>query len=146
MAFHFTLEPVLRYRRSLEERERLRLQGLLARRAVAMREIERLCEARSDLRNSLQRCLEEAHVSAAEVQLCHERSSSMERIVARVRTQLEALQTEIVRQTERYDAERQRSEVLQSLRELQLRVYRQTQQRREQAMLDELHLLRRSRS
>ncbi len=33
MAFRFTLEAVLRYRRSLEDREQMRLQPLLARRA-----------------------------------------------------------------------------------------------------------------
>ncbi|HLI61846.1 MAG TPA: hypothetical protein VKV05_00505, partial [Terriglobales bacterium] len=54
------------------------------------------------------------------------------------------LETEIAEQAARYRQARQQREVLASLRERQWCDYRLRQRRREQAALDELHLLRRS--
>ncbi len=48
MAFQFTLEAVLRFRQSLEDRERLRLESLLARRAALLHELEQ-SQAQPDL-------------------------------------------------------------------------------------------------
>lgn len=146
MAFHFALETVLRYRRTLEERECIRLQTLLARRVAAVQKIEALRAARTGLRTNVQRSLEQKRLSAAELQLCVARSNSIEQAAARVRLELKELETEIMRQIKQYRGERQRSEVLQSLRDAQQREYFLTQQRREQAMLDELYLLRRDRN
>ncbi len=49
MAFHFTLEAVLRFRQSLEDRELLKLQSLLARRAALLNEQEQLRQAALNL-------------------------------------------------------------------------------------------------
>jgi len=69
----------------------------------------------------------------------------LERQQALLESRLRTLESEIAQQTARYRQERQKREVLESLREVQWREYRIRQQRREQAMLDELHLLRRGR-
>ncbi len=146
MAFHFALDTVLRYRRSLEERERIHLQVLLAKRAAGLQEIEALRAARLRLNGELQHSLEQARIPAAELQLSVVRRNNIGQAVARVQFQLQELQTVIARQTERYRTERERSEVLHSLRDIQQREYQLIQRRREQAMLDELHLLRRRRN
>jgi flagellar biosynthesis chaperone FliJ len=71
--------------------------------------------------------------------------NGLERQLAVLQSRQLKIEAEIARQTACYRQERQKREVLESLRELQLRDYRVRQQRREQAMLDELHLLRRGR-
>ena len=49
MAFHFTLEAVLRLRQSLEDRELLLLQSLLTRRAALLSEVEQLSQSSLNL-------------------------------------------------------------------------------------------------
>jgi flagellar biosynthesis chaperone FliJ len=62
-----------------------------------------------------------------------------------LQSRLGQMQVEIDQQTARYRQERRKREVLESLRDTQLRDYRLQQQRREQARLDEMYLLRRGR-
>jgi flagellar export protein FliJ len=145
MAFHFTLAAVLRYRQSLEEREELRLHGLLVRRATLSRELEQSRDAGRHLQAALHRTLQQAAVAAAEIQFAMAQLHGLERQQALIESRLRTLASEIAQQTARYRQERQKREVLESLREVQLREFRVRQQRREQAMLDELHLLRRGR-
>jgi len=145
MAFHFTLAAVLRYRQSLEEREELRLHGLLVRRATLSRELEQSRDARLQLQTAVYRTLRQAAVAAAEIQFAMAQLHGLERQQALLESRLRTLESEIAQQTARYRQERQKREVLESLREAQWREYRVRQQRREQAMLDELHLLRRGR-
>jgi len=145
MAFHFTLAAVLRYRQSLEEREELRLHGLLVRRATLLRELEQSRDARLQLQTAIHRTLQQAATAAAEIQFAAAQLHGLERQLALLESRLRTLASEIAQQTARYRQERQKREVLESLREVQWREYRIRQQRREQAMLDELHLLRRGR-
>ncbi len=145
MAFHFTLAAVLRYRQSLEEREELRLHALLARRATLLQELEQLRDAGRRLQTAIHRTLQQAAVAAAEIQFSVAQLNNLERQRALLESGLLKLGSEIAQQTQRYRQERQKREVLESLREVQWREYRVRQQRREQAMLDELHLLRRGR-
>jgi flagellar export protein FliJ len=145
MAFHFTLETILRYRRSVEDHEQLRLKAILLRRAAVLQQQEQLRKARSELQTNVQHVLSQHGLSAAELQFCLVRSREMELSEERLNGPLRELQSEIVAQTARYQAERQRREVLESLRNVQLRNYEMVRTRREQSMLDELHLLRRHR-
>ena len=145
MAFHFTLDTVLRYRRSLEDHEQLRLKAMLLRRAAVLQQQELLRKARSELQTNLQHVLSQAGLSAAELQFCQVRSGELQFAEERLNPPLRELQSEIVAQAARYQAERQRREVLESLRDVQLRNYEMARTRREQSMLDELHLLRRHR-
>ena len=145
MAFHFTLDTVLRYRRSLEDHEQLRLKAMLLRRAAVLQQQELLRKARSELQTNLHHVLSQAGLSAAELQFSLIRSRDMQLSEERLKPPLRELQSEIVAQAARYQAERQRREVLESLRDVQLRNYEMARTRREQSMLDELHLLRRHR-
>jgi flagellar export protein FliJ len=145
MAFHFTLAAVLRYRQSLEEREEQRLHGLLAQRATLLQELDQSRDARLHLQTATRRHLQQSAVPAAEIQFVVAQINGLERQLAVLQSRQLKIEAEIARQTACYRQERQKREVLESLRELQLRDYRVRQQRREQAMLDELHLLRRGR-
>ena len=145
MAFHFTLDNVLRYRRSLEDHEQLRLKAMLLRRAAILQQQEQLRKARSELQADLQGVLSQVGLTAAELQFCLIRSRDMQLSEEQLKLPLGELQSEIVAQTARYQVERQRREVLESLRDVQLRKYETERTRREQSMLDELHLLRRHR-
>jgi flagellar export protein FliJ len=144
MAFHFTLEAALRYRQSLEEREQLRLESLLARRAALLQELQRADEARLQVQKAMRQVLQTA-AAAAELQFCALQLNGIARQQNVLRSQLLQLEREVDEQTARYRQERQKREVLQSLRDVQLQEYRLVQQRRQQAMLDELYLLRRAR-
>ncbi|MFZ0314406.1 MAG: flagellar FliJ family protein [Candidatus Korobacteraceae bacterium] len=145
MAFHFTLAAVLRYQQSLEEREELRLHGQLAQRATLLQELEQASAARRGLQTATQRAFQQAALPAAEIQFAVAQINALERQLAVLQSRRLNLESEIAQQTARYRQQRQKREVLESLRELQWREYRVRQQRREQAMLDELHLLRRGR-
>jgi flagellar export protein FliJ len=143
MAFHFTLAAVLRYRQSLEEREELRLHSLLARQATLLQEVEHTRDAGLQLQNSLELALQQSAIPAVEVQFASLQRNGIERQQAVLESRRVKLASEIAQQTARYRQERQKREGLESLREMQWKDYRVRQVRREQAMLDELHLLRR---
>ena len=145
MPFRFTLEAVLGYRRSLEDREKMRLQPLLARRAAGQEELQRVRDAQRHLQTALHQELQRAPTPAIAVQFSVACLDSMENRQTRLQSQLQQLQKEIAQQMACYQQERCKREVLESLRDAQLRDYRLTQQRREQARLDEMHLLRRGR-
>jgi flagellar export protein FliJ len=145
MAFHFTLEAVLRYRRGLEDREQLRLQPLLFARAALQAELQRAQQAHRQLQTVLHDGLQRGLTPAIEIHLSFQCIRGMESRETLLQSRLQQMQVEIDQQTERYRQERRKREVLESLRDTQLRDYRQQQQRREQARLDEMYLLRRGR-
>ena len=71
------------------------------------------------------------------------RLQALERQQQLLHRNMSELETTITEQRSRYQQQRRNREVLEALREGQLRDYRLQQRRREQAQLDELHLLRR---
>ncbi len=145
MAFHFTLEAVRRLRQSLEDRERMCLEHLLARRAALLHQLDQAQAAGLDLQQRLQRVLLAGPTPAAQIHfavVCREAIASRQKLLQR---QLPQLEGEIAEQMVRFRKERQEREVLDSLRDSQWRVYHTLQQRREQAQLDEMHLLGRGR-
>jgi flagellar export protein FliJ len=145
MAFQFTLEAVLRFRQSLEDRERLRLESLLARRSVLLYELEQSQAASLQLQEHLQRGLIAHPTPAAEIHFSVARLDAIAGQQKRWQRQLQELQTAVAEQMLRFQQERRKREVLDSLHDSQWREYRVLQQRREQARLDELHLLGRVR-
>lgn len=145
MAFHFTLGAVLRYRRSLEEREELRLQTLLASRAAVLEELQQAATARRRRRSAIADALHHSGVPAAELHFSTAQLNGIAERQQALRSRLSVLENNISEQTIRYRRERQNREVLESLRERQLRDYRVVEQRRQQLLLDELHRLRAAR-
>ena len=145
MAFRFTLEAVLRYRRSLEDREQTRLQALLVRRAGFLGQLQRNRQAQLQLQHELHQELQAAPRLARELHLSVAGLRAVEQREVFLQSQMQPLQAELAAQTARYRQERRKRELLESLRDTQLGDYRRQQQRRQQAMLDELYLLRRGR-
>ena len=146
MAFQFTLEAVRRFRQSLEDRERLRLEALLARRAALLHELEQSQEAGLQLQQHLQRSLIARPTPAAEIHFSIARLDAIAGQQKRLLRQLRELQTAVAEQMSRFQQERRKREVLDSLRDVQWREYQVLQRRHEQARLDELHLLGRVRN
>ena len=143
MAFHFTLEAVLRFRQSLEERELLCLQTLLSRRAALISELEHWRQTGFNLQQETRQAMLRQPTPAVEIHFVMAGLQAFERQQQLLREQLRQLEGEIVEQRSRFQQQRRNREVLETLRDAQLRDYRLTQRRREQAQLDELHLLRR---
>ena len=143
MAFRFTLDAVLRYRQALEEREQQRLGVLLAQRAALRDELQQATDARLRLRLSIEQTLRQQLTPAVEIHFAQMQEHGIEMRCDALRERLRKLQEGIAEQTARYRQERQKREVLDALRQVQLRNYRMVQQRRQQAALDELYLLRR---
>jgi len=145
MAFHFSLAAVLRYRQGLEERERIRLQNLHTRRAALLREAQQLRETRACLQGSLRQRLEKRLTAAVEVQFLIASCDGLHRREQQLQVSLFQVQAEIAAQAQRYREQRQGREVLESLRQARWSEYQLVQRRREQAIVDELLLLRRNR-
>lgn len=141
MAFHFTLEAVLRLRRSLEDRELLLLQTLFARRATLTQELEQLHQADFNLKEETGRALEQP-TPAVEIHFTMVRLQGISRRQQLVQTELRQLEIAIAEQRLRFETQRRSREVLEALRDEQWSEYRLARHRREQAQLDELHRLR----
>jgi len=144
MVFRFTLEPVLRYRQSLEEQQLQRLQLLLAEREQLVQKLEQAEDARRRLQSAVERAVLQAPIPAVELTFSASKLEGIARWQEGLRLCLTKLDGEVAEQRAGYRAARQKREILESLRELRLQQYRVEQQRREQAMIDELHLLRRA--
>jgi len=145
MPFHFSLAAVLRLRQNLEERERLRLQALHARRAALQCQLDETRAAMLKLQSGNAKRLRAESLTGAELQFLRLIEDSLEGQLAKLKQAAERMQQQIAEQAQRYRERRQAREALQSLREARFAEYRIQQQRREQALLDELYLLRRSR-
>ena len=144
MPFHFSLQAVLGFRYSLERREYLALQALLSKRTDLLREIENLTSARLRLVSDLRDTFQSDGISGAELEVVAAKTKSFSSATDRFEFQLQKVQHEILLQRERYRHQRQQRETLESVRDRQFREYQSLEQRREQAMLDELHLIRRN--
>lgn len=143
MAFHFTLEAVLRFRQSLEDGELLRLQALLARRAALLNQREQMQQAALHLQEETKRALQRQPMPAVEIHFVMARLHALERRQQLLQEQSYELEPAIMEQRSLFQQQRRNREVLETLRDAQLRDYRLVEQRREQARLDEMHLLRR---
>lgn len=145
MAFQFTLEAVLGYRRSLEEREQRRLESLLARRAALLQQVRQVHDNYRQLQAAIEDTIERQATPAVEIHFALAQQHAMQQQQERLQSDLQALAAEVTKQTGLYRGARQKREVLESLRDAQLRSYRLEQRRREQASLDEMFLLRHAR-
>jgi len=145
MPFRFSLAAVLRLRQSLENRERLHLETLHARRAALLREAQQTREASLRLQRSLREHLQQATAAGAELKFFATVGRGFDERRQQLQGALQQVEQQVAEQARRYAEQRQKREVLESLRESRLAEYRVQQQRREQAAIDELHLLRRHR-
>ena len=136
----------MRFRQSLEESERLRLQGLLARRVAMLQELEQARQTSSNLQEETKRAMLQQPTPAIEIHFVAARLKGLECWQQLMREELLKLEAAIAEQRLRFEQERRQREVLEALRDAQLGNYRLMQRRLEQARLDEMHLLRRGHS
>jgi flagellar export protein FliJ len=144
MSFHFPLAAVLRYRESMEQRERLaleRLQQEIARAEVTMRQIG---EVRSTATQALLADLARG-IRAAEVQAAYEHQYTLEQQQQALQTLSQELKKKWRQQLASYELARRNRETMENLRQKQLDAYSREQAKREQAVIDDLFLMRRRR-
>ncbi len=146
MAFRFSLETVLRLRRSLEDSERLRLETLLAQRAQIEREIGDTLESYAALNAKLKQTMEHDRLPGAELQFAIQRLRGCELQVARLHAAIATLAQTIARQQALLLRRRRDRKVLEHVRERQFKQYEAEAQHRGQAEVEELFLLRRASS
>jgi flagellar export protein FliJ len=143
MGFRFSLETLLRLRRSLEDDERLRLQALLAQRAQLEREVRESIESRTALNAKLQAAMHQALVSGSEMHFAGQRQRGCEAQAARLNAAAELLAQPIEQQQTVLLRRRLERRVLEQVRERQLARYQTEAERRAQVQLEEQFLLRR---
>lgn len=145
MPFRFTLEPLLRLRKSRERAELRRLQEAALLVVRARTQIEQLDAEVAEMREESRKALLEG-CSGAELnfetlllETCAKRRAWLVQELSR----LERLRRE---QQARYSLARQQREILSNLREHQYSLYRTELSRREQQQSDDLFLTRQTRS
>lgn len=143
MPFHFPLEAVFHFRKSIEHQQELRLraanQQLAGVRHLLDQIDNRMRQAQDRDASALQNGTTGAEMRlaiAGQVSL-HRQRQDLERELLRFEN-LREQQQRIFRQS------RREREIFESLRDQQLDEYKREAARREQRQLDDLHLLRRS--
>jgi flagellar export protein FliJ len=142
MAFHFSLEAVLKLRASFERLEQNRLL-LIA--AALVRVREALASLARDFAEAEKQTLAKLAAGIFSAELDFDRriqQNFRERRAALERREAELL-AKLATQQRAYQDAKNRREILEELRDRRLAQYRSEQQRREQQRLDELFLLRR---
>jgi len=142
MPFHFPLATVLRYRESIEQRERLALEKIqqeIAGIELQIRQTDDACSAASE-----NRVAGLAHgTTAAEMQAAYEYQKALEQLSAILRARLQDSKKKWQQQLVVFEAARRNRETLEKLRQQQREVYNREQAKREQAAADDLFLSRR---
>jgi flagellar export protein FliJ len=141
MAFHFSLETILRLRRGQERAERLKLEAIASERARARRQLEIMTEQFFESRRRFQQLMVQG-MSGSELKFESAGSESVAAARRTLKARISELEQQRLKQVEAYMKARQSREILENLRDTKFEVYRQTQSRREQQELDALFLMR----
>ena len=141
MAFHFSLESLLRLRRSYEHREKLRLAAINRQILQVRQQIEALDQEKIAAREALGRNLARGVLGSVFREV-----ECFEKILA-IRLEFLALQMlklEHRRREQQKLCEKawQQCKILENLRDRQERLYLQERARREQDVIDDLYLAR----
>jgi|SRR5579863_43254 len=142
MPFHFPLQTVLHYRQSMEHQQELKLRAANQQVARAQHLIEQMDLQRKELRSMEMEELSSG-TSAAELQFGLLREAAMLRRQREFEQQLIRVQQLRDQQREIFQQARRAREMLESLRDQQLQLYKEDAARREQRSLDDLFLMRR---
>jgi flagellar export protein FliJ len=141
MTFHFSLEAVLHFRKSLERQQELRLRAANQLVARTRRLIEQI-EGRIRTAHSQQSQQLGAGITAAELRFafeCETLFDEQRQIMQRELVRLETLRDQ---QQRIFQQARRERETFESLREHEYRIYVREAARREQRQQDDLFLLR----
>jgi flagellar FliJ protein len=140
MPFRFSLQALLRFRESLERRERLRLE-IVTRDVVQARQ---QCEqAKQERKKGLVELAKKLREGMTGAELHFELACDRTRVrrLAALKQQLLRLEDLQRRQLEAYRKAQQQRKILENLRDRQLAAYRLLQNRRAQQLLDERFLI-----
>jgi len=146
MAFHFTLNGVLRLRESLEQAELQRLQFIAGAVALAHAEVE---SVENDIHSARRRTFDAvaaAGLTGAELHFEMEREAALNALRSQLLKKRADLEQKRKEQQARYVQARMQREILSNLYERQLADYELDQSRRAQQRIDELFLIRRASS
>ena len=141
MPFRYRLEVLLRLQRSLEKQAENRLLGCVARIAALKRKSESLNESRLQKRRQTVEDFRDGGF-AAELNMLVDWEVQFKGLQAQIVVELAAAEKERQVQVEKVCEERQKREVLESLKEKQLSTYTLEESRHVQQILDDLHLMR----
>ena len=142
MAFRFSLQAVLRLRRSYERRERLRLEIITRRRLHTQQQIAELKSEILGAKDRLARTLQ-AGMPAVELHLEVAQANARAKRQEVMAEQLAKLTQEHRAQQVAYQHAQQQRQIIENLRARLFAIYQQVQARREQQQLDDLFLIRR---
>ncbi len=143
MLFHSSLDVVLRARRGLERQQELLLQEANGRVATVQHELDQI---RTQIEADAQRKLLQlkSGITAAELHFDLLCCSALRVRCHAVETELSKAQALREVRAQSFRMARQQREVLETLRQQQLQIYRQQAARQDQRRLDDLFLLRRA--
>jgi flagellar export protein FliJ len=141
MAFHFSLETILRLRRGQERAERLKLEAIASEQARAVSQLEIMTERFFESRRRFQQLMVQG-TSGSELQFENARSEGVAAARRALKARISELEQQRLKQVEAYTKARQSREILENLRNTKFEVYRQMLSRREQQELDALFLMR----
>jgi flagellar export protein FliJ len=141
MAFRFKLDAVLRFRESVERTEEAVLHRIVREIAEAQLELERIDLRQAQLREQRERDLAQT-LPAVHLLEIVEQEQQLNQIADGIRTRLQQLDIQRIRQMTVYRSAHQDRQVLSELREQQQRSYGVEQRRQEQKMLDDMFLSR----
>jgi flagellar export protein FliJ len=141
MAFRFKLDAVLRFRESVERTEEAVLHRIVREIAEAQLELERINLNQAHLREQRERDLAQT-LPAVHLLEIAEQEEQLNQIADGIRTKLQQLDIQRVKQMAIYQSAHQDRQVLSELREQQQRSYGVEQRRQEQKMLDDMFLAR----
>jgi flagellar export protein FliJ len=142
MPFHFPLATVLRYRESIEQRERLALEKIQQEIAAIELQIRQTDDAFSVANENRAAGLAQG-TRAAEMQAAYEYQKSLEQLKEILLARLQDSKKKWQQQLVIYEAARRNRETLEKLRQQQHEIYNREQAKREQAAADDLFLSRR---
>lgn len=142
MAFRFSLQTVLQFRRSVEHQEEIRLRAIHQALRKVRHQIEQIaaaiCQESELSRNEI-----EGGTTGAEIQFHAETHSALMEQQRRYQCELLRLAKICEQQQVVFNQARKQRETLESLRDRLLRDYETESRRREQRTIDELFLMRR---
>jgi flagellar export protein FliJ len=142
MAFHFPLEAVLRYRRSIERQQEMRLQQANQKLAATEQRLMELFHTLAKMAGAQIEQLQSG-TTAAEMHFSLLCRAAILRQRSELETQKVREQTLCRECVHALRQARQLREAAENLRHQQLAIYQQEGRRREQGQLDDLFLLRR---
>lgn len=142
MPFHFSLQPVLHLRESLEHQQELRLRAANQQVARVRHMIEVVEQRRQELHSSQLQELGSG-TTAAELRFGLQCEGELIRQRRELEQHLAIAQQACEKQRELYQQAKRARETLESVRDQKFRLHQKMERRREQRNLDDAFLLRR---